>query len=177
LYSCCNQDAKSDGCQISKHVYDGDDYDSDEPLQGFVQTKPPVNLNVSMSKSNIFAIDCEMVSFYYFARNKQSAWTLFNFKCYTTKGLELTRVSIIDLNLNLVYDTVVQPDFDIIDYNTRWSGLTEYDFRSCTTKLIDVQEYLLNLFNSNTILIGHSLESDLKALKVLKVHLIDSNNH
>ncbi len=75
------------------------------------------------------------------------------------------------MNLNLVYDTIVLPDYEIVDYNTRWSGLSEYDFRSCTTKLKDVQEYLLNLFNSNTILIGHSLESDLKALKVVHLYL------
>ncbi len=62
LYSCCNQDSKSDGCQISKHVYNGDEYESGEPLQGFLQTKMAVNLNVSMLKSNIFAVDCEMVS-------------------------------------------------------------------------------------------------------------------
>jgi RNA exonuclease 1 len=87
--------------------------------------------------------------------------------CYTTKGLELTRVSIIDTNLNLIYDQIVLPDYKIIDYNTRWSGLTESDFKSCRIKLKDVQDYLLKLFNQNTILIGHSLESDFKALKVI----------
>jgi RNA exonuclease 1 len=34
-----------------------------------------------------------------------------------------------------------------------------------TTTIRDVQAVLLSLFTSKTILIGHSLESDLKALR------------
>ena len=89
-------------------------------------------------------------------------------KCYTTKGLELTRVSVVDKNLNIVYETIVKPHNEILDYNTRWSGLTKESFNNCNVRLDNVQNDLLNLFNKDTILVGHSLESDLKALKVCK---------
>lgn len=48
----------------------------------------------------------------------------------------------------------------------RFSGLTAQDFIGVNTTLPQVQQELLNLFSSETILVGHSLESDFKALKV-----------
>lgn len=47
----------------------------------------------------VYALDCEM--------------------CYTTVGLELARVSVIDMSLEPVYETLVQPSHTIVDYNTR----------------------------------------------------------
>ena len=49
---------------------------------------------------------------------------------------------------------------------TGFSGLTAKDFVSVSTTLEEVQERVLNLVSSDTILLGHSLESDLRALKV-----------
>lgn len=49
----------------------------------------------------------------------------------------------------------------------RFSGLSAEDFIGVTVTLSDVQDHLLALFYEDTILIGHSLDSDLKALKVL----------
>jgi DNA polymerase III epsilon subunit-like protein len=48
----------------------------------------------------------------------------------------------------------------------RFSGITEEDLSDVTTTIHDVQAVLLSMFNDKTILIGHSLESDMKALKV-----------
>ena len=48
----------------------------------------------------------------------------------------------------------------------RFSGLTAEDFVGVQTNLAQVQEHLLSMFSSETILVGHSLESDLRALKV-----------
>lgn len=66
-----------------------------------------------------------------------------------------------------VYDTLVKPHHQILDYNTRWSGITEQHLENCHVTFEDVQRHLLKMFNSKSILIGHSLESDLKALKVI----------
>ena len=44
-----------------------------------------------------------------------------------------------------------------------------------TTKLRDVQAVLLSMFSDKTILIGHSLESDLKVLKILHSTVIDTS--
>lgn len=51
-------------------------------------------------RSPIFAVDCEM--------------------CVTANGMELTRVSVVDESMTLVYDSVVKPDLPIIDYLTRY---------------------------------------------------------
>lgn len=44
--------------------------------------------------------------------------------------------------------------------------MTEADLVDTSITLRDVQAVLLSMFSADTILIGHSLESDLLALKV-----------
>ena len=44
--------------------------------------------------------------------------------------------------------------------------MTEADLADTSISLRDVQAVLLSMFSSDTVLIGHSLESDLRALKV-----------
>ena len=48
----------------------------------------------------------------------------------------------------------------------RFSGVTEESLRGITTTLREVQAVLLSMIHRDTILVGHSLESDLKATKV-----------
>lgn len=48
----------------------------------------------------------------------------------------------------------------------RFSGVTAEDLESAAITLRDVQAVLLSMFSAESILIGHSLESDLLALKV-----------
>lgn len=40
-------------------------------------------------------------------------------QCYTKQGLELTRVTVIDSEMKVVYDTFVKPESKVVDYNTR----------------------------------------------------------
>ena len=40
--------------------------------------------------------------------------------CYTTAGLQLTRVSVINMSLQPVYENIVKPSHPIVDYNTRY---------------------------------------------------------
>uniref|UniRef100_K1PHG1 RNA exonuclease 1-like protein n=1 Tax=Magallana gigas TaxID=29159 RepID=K1PHG1_MAGGI len=86
---------------------------------------------------------------------------------YTQVGLELARVTVVDCNNEVVYDTFVRPDTKVIDFNTRFSGITAKDMDGVTTTIRDVQAVLLRLFAEETILIGHSLECDLTAVKVI----------
>lgn len=50
--------------------------------------------------------------------------------------------------------------------------MTEEDLENTSITLRDVQAVLLNMFSADTILIGHSLESDLFALKVICMFLV-----
>ena len=85
---------------------------------------------------------------------------------YTTAGVELARVTVINSELKTVYESLVHPEHKIVDYNTRFSGVTRQQMHGIKTTLRDVQAVLLSLFSDQTILIGHSLESDFIALKV-----------
>ena len=61
----------------------------------------------------------------------------------------------------------VLPPRPITNYNTAHSGITAEQMRGVTTTLEDVQRELLELIAAETILIGHSLENDLKRLKLM----------
>ncbi|KAB7505897.1 putative RNA exonuclease NEF-sp, partial [Armadillidium nasatum] len=99
--------------------------------------------------SPMFGIDCEM--------------------CQTIAGHELTRISVV------IYTSFVKPDNPIIDYLTRYSGVTSSDLENVTTSLVDVQQKLRELLPKDCILVGHSLENDLTALKLLHPYVIDTS--
>lgn len=147
-YSCCQGDAGSPGCCVGKvHVSDKM-YDTD----GFMTT---IVSPLADQRKKIFAMDCEM--------------------SYTTAGLELTRISVVNWNLEVVYDTFVMPERTIVDYNTRFSGVTEESLRGVTTTIREVQAVLLSMIHKDTVLVGHSLESDLKATKLIHSKVVDTS--
>uniref|UniRef100_UPI0037E7B837 RNA exonuclease 1 homolog n=1 Tax=Semicossyphus pulcher TaxID=241346 RepID=UPI0037E7B837 len=149
-YSCCAAAVGAPGCQVAKqHVQDG----RKESVDGFVTTFS--KSLPSDGNAGVFALDCEM--------------------CYTKQGLELTRVTVIDSELKVIYDTFVKPESKVVDYNTRFSGVTEEDLESATISLRDVQAVLLSMFSAESILIGHSLESDLLALKLIHSTVVDTS--
>lgn len=78
----------------------------------------------------------------------------------------MTRVSVVSNDNTVVMDELVKPDLPIIDYVTEFSGITAIMMEPVQTKLKDIQERLLKLIDQNTPLVGHSLNSDLTALKV-----------
>ncbi|KAK3929890.1 RNA exonuclease 1-like protein [Frankliniella fusca] len=146
-YSCC--DSAGSGCSVSPyHVFE----QNWEKSTGYMSTlsKPWME-----SDPGVYALDCEM--------------------CYTTGGLELTRVTVIKEDLSVAYETLVKPAHKILDYNTRYSGITEDDLKDITTTIIQVQATLLGMFCDKTILIGHSLESDMKALKLIHPTIVDTS--
>ncbi|XP_054000151.1 RNA exonuclease 1 homolog isoform X1 [Hylaeus anthracinus] len=149
-YSCCQQYGSATGCCDAKtHVWEYTDY---ENLRGYVKTLPK---DTAAEEQGVYALDCEM--------------------SYTTQGLELTRVTVIDEDCNVVYETLVKPPNPIIDFNTRFSGITEESMKDVTTSLLDVQASLLTMFSDKTILVGHSLESDFKALRLLHDTVVDTS--
>ncbi|XP_061622993.1 putative exonuclease GOR isoform X2 [Phyllopteryx taeniolatus] len=137
-YSCCQGVIGAPGCQIFKlHVHDS------LAMDGFVATVP--SRPADSSCPGVYALNCEL--------------------CYTIYGLELSRVTVVDSSLQVVYDTFVKPHNEVIDYNTRFSGISEQDMRDNHTSLAEVQKTLLSFICADTVLIGHGLETDLCALK------------
>ncbi|KOX77476.1 Putative RNA exonuclease NEF-sp [Melipona quadrifasciata] len=107
-------------------------------------------------KSPMIGLDCEM--------------------CKTTTGeLELTRISLVDESMKIIYDSLVKPDNPITDYLTRFSGITKEMLEGITTTLSDVQQTLRKLLPPDAILVGQSLNSDLHTLKMMHPYIIDTS--
>jgi len=162
-YSCCgarvaSKGQGSKGCSFSPcHVWSGLPSTGGifGPLEGFVRTKHrksyPTNGNFG-----VYGIDCEM--------------------CYTIAGLELTKVTVVGVDGRLVYESLVLPDSQVADYNTRFSGITQKDLESGPTKnLKEVQNDLMGFINADTILVGHGLENDLRALQLVHSVVLDTS--
>ncbi|XP_060803348.1 exonuclease GOR-like [Amyelois transitella] len=146
-YACCNEGFGSKGCALSIfHVWNGTNPGMNGPLEGYVRPRSP--------RGGVYAIDTEM--------------------CYTTAGLELASVAVVDVNGQLVYQTYVRPSSSILCYNTRFSGIRPRNLQHATKTLRDVQNDLLEFVGTDTILVGHALENDFKVLKLLHTAVVDT---
>ncbi|KIW23187.1 uncharacterized protein PV07_11407 [Cladophialophora immunda] len=87
----------------------------------------------------------------------------------------LARISILDWVGRTVVDRYVKPSLAIKNYFTEFSGITKKILENVTTTLEDVQKELLDILRQDTILLGHSLESDLNALKMTHPFVVDTS--
>ena len=105
--------------------------------------------------ARLVAIDCEMV-LVRADHMVDGGWPLVK---------QLARVALVDASGNTLLDELVKPDRPVIDYLTRYSGITEeilegasYTFNEVRTKVTAILD--------GCVLVGHSLECDLEALKL-----------
>jgi len=125
------------------------------PLDGFIKTRTMKAANKEV-RYTVYGLDCEM--------------------CYTTIGLELTKVTVVGIDGKLVYESLVQPENEIIDYNTRFSGITAKDLGGQASKTLQqVQQDMDTFISADSILIGHGLENDLRHLKLIHDRVIDTS--
>ncbi|XP_028828001.1 RNA exonuclease 5 isoform X2 [Denticeps clupeoides] len=135
--------------QMSKHKF---------PLKGapgccsFLSTNSDGHVT---DGSPLYGLDCEM--------------------CLTAQGYEVTRVAVVDSAGRCVLDELVKPDQQIINYITKISGITRTMLQPVTTRLADVQSQLIQLLPHDAVLVGHSLDCDLRALQLIHPHVIDSS--
>ena len=160
-YTCCNSrvsDVNVGCCTAKVHVWRGKLFQMPGmhgPYKNFVRTKSR-KCNPPNGYHGVYAIDGEM--------------------CYTTQGMELIRLSVVGIDGRPVYDTLVQPENPIVDYNTRFSGLTDRDMKNNPVKsLRHVQNDLMGFISSSTILIGHGLENDFRALRLVHTLVVDTS--
>lgn len=128
----------------------------------FVQT--PL---VSSNSRKVVGLDCEM--------------------CVAASGLVLSRMTLVEADFSgppssnddsiytVLCDVLVQPSEHIIDYNTKYSGITHEMLESVTTTLEEARRILFEYVSASTILVGHSLENDLRALKLVHSRVIDTS--
>lgn len=106
-------------------------------------------------KPTLLGIDCEM--------------------CETDRDQRaLVGVSVVDEGGNVLLKTLVKPPGLIVDLRKEITGLEEKDVLAAKTNLLDVQEKLMKLCKPGTVLVGHSLVYDLKALKIDHQPIIDT---
>ena len=204
-YSCCAASPDTKGCTMHKlHVWSGLSEGCNGPYHGFVSTskrslgspdnrksKLKVKRKLSDGPSFVFCADLDHLEGV--TEEKKSGprsssraptktvgvFALDCEMCFTGRGLELAKVTVVAHDGSLVYEKFVQPESEIIDYNTRFSGIKPSDFHPSNRKNIrsirEVQRDLMEFIGEDTILIGHGLENDLRALKLIHKRIIDTS--
>ena len=102
----------------------------------------------------MFAVDCEMV------------------RCES--GIMLARLTLVNSAGKVLLDELVKPDECVVDYCTRWSGITASMLRDVSFSLRDAQEAIKRIVPAEALLVGHSLENDLKAMRLLHANVLDT---
>jgi RNA exonuclease 1 len=121
-----------------------------------IQTHPANTRDPLAQGLRPYALDCEMV-------------------LTTDDKYSLARISVVDWSGHTILDKFVKPSLSIKDYFTEFSGVTEEILKHVTTTLKDIQDELLGVLGKDSILLGHSLESDLNALKLTHPFIVDTS--
>ena len=136
---------------------------ADEPLGGekiWVRTKPFGDW--CKNNPQAIAMDCEM--------------------CETTDPKSgkkdyraLCRISVVDAETDdVLLDSLVKPEWPVTDYRSHINGITKEHLEGVEFTLRHAQEFMLALCSEETIVMGHSVNNDLAAIRMEHYCVVDS---
>ncbi|TXG59374.1 hypothetical protein EZV62_013947 [Acer yangbiense] len=109
-----------------------------------------------MRSNTMYAVDCEMV--------------------LCEDGSEaLVKVCVVDRKLEVIINELVNPQKAVADYRSEITGVSADDLVGVTRSLADIQKRMKKLLSHGAILVGHSLNNDLQALKLDHARVIDTS--
>ncbi|NXI39048.1 REXO5 exonuclease, partial [Galbula dea] len=131
---------------------------NDYPIKGSPGCKGYVYTECDKRRTDsspLFGLDCEM--------------------CLTEKGNEVTRVSLVNAQGQCLLNELVKPESTVVNYRTRFSGITKKMLLPVKTRLSDIQTKLKKMLPRDAVLVGHSLNADLQALEMIHPSVIDTS--
>lgn len=171
-YRCCNKSAGSEGCvEAPTHVFYVKDPKRLASILQFEHTPPRTDIR----RRQPVSFDCEMG--------------------YTTRGMEVIRLTAVSWpDGKLLLDFLVRPYGEILDLNTRFSGVTSeafakapfYQLGSGSEPAPDAlylhkvespaaaRELMFQQLSPDTPLIGHAIENDLNVCRIIHPFVIDT---
>ncbi|KAG8899811.1 RNA exonuclease 3 [Tulasnella sp. 403] len=154
FYTCCQEECPHEGCTRGVHVFYETDAEALHYRYPFSVLSPPETEDMQTEQKRIVAIDCEMI--------------------YTTAGMSVARVSVVDEMGSKVFDELVKPSpgVDVLDFNSRFSGV--HSLNEATMDLSDIREALTSVIGPDTIIIGHAVDNDLKTLRIVHHKIVDT---
>jgi RNA exonuclease 1 len=167
--ACCNEPVGSPGCVThDTHVFKISDSKRLSLVMPYIETPE----NDAAPAHSAVCFDCEMG--------------------YTTRGLELMRLTVISWPTHKpVVDVLVRPIGHILDVNTRFSGITAEQFLNAKPydpknpkplrndlRIVESPYAARDLFLSHvtrgTPVLGHALENDLNTIRLVHPTIIDT---
>lgn len=153
-YPCCGKNGFSEDqepCETNKfHVFRPQTL-----LDRYIISDYVIEADLPEGQKNILALDCEMG--------------------YTSKGYEMIRLTIVDFHSEkTLYDKIIKPLGEIIDLNTKFSGVSRIPEEAPTFEEAREEYLSSNLINKNSIIIGHGLENDLQVMRITHSKIIDT---
>ncbi|PIA59849.1 hypothetical protein AQUCO_00400609v1 [Aquilegia coerulea] len=123
--------------------------------EDWVVIKPSKSSKETKSTS-IVAVDCEMV--------------------LCEDGSEaVVQVCVVDQNMEVKLNELVHPNKAVANYRTEITGISAKDVEGVTCSLVDIQRKMKKLLRHGIILVGHSLNNDLQALKLDHARVVDTS--
>lgn len=107
------------------------------------------------------ALDCEMIK----TRKEGSEEDMY----------ELARLSVTDEKGSVLIDEVFKPIYPVSDLLTSVSGITQEMIDKATHVSNEGVDVLARVADKNTIIIGHGLENDFKALRLFHTRVVDTS--